>query len=92
MVFVDVGCGEGFFSILAAKKVGENGKVYAVDIDGSAIERLKQKAKSEGLNNILKVAKLKTQFFAWDAPILSSLAWTSTILMTRQKSFRTQNK
>ncbi len=52
MVFVDVGCGEGFFSILAAKKVGANGKVYAVDIDGTAIERLKQKAKSEGLLNI----------------------------------------
>jgi ubiquinone/menaquinone biosynthesis C-methylase UbiE len=52
MVFIDIGCGDGFFSILAAKKVGENGKVYAVDTDASAIERLKQKAKTEGLRNI----------------------------------------
>lgn len=52
MVFVDVGCGDGFFSILAAKKVGDSGKVYAVDIDASAIEKVKQKAKVEGLNNI----------------------------------------
>ncbi len=52
MVFVDVGCGDGFFSILAAKKVGDSGKVYAVDIDASAIEKVKQKAKAEGLNNI----------------------------------------
>ena len=52
MVFADIGCGEGFFSILAAKKVGETGKVYAVDVDASAIERLKEKAKLQGLNNI----------------------------------------
>lgn len=52
MTFADIGCDEGFFTILAAKKVGDKGKVYAVDIDAPAIERLKQKAKSEGLKNI----------------------------------------
>jgi len=52
MVFADVGCGDGFFSILAAKKVGETGKVYSVDVDASAIERLKEKAKLQGLKNI----------------------------------------
>jgi ubiquinone/menaquinone biosynthesis C-methylase UbiE len=52
MVFMDIGCGDGFFTILAAKKVGSNGKVYAVDTDASAIERLKQKAKTEDLKNI----------------------------------------
>jgi ubiquinone/menaquinone biosynthesis C-methylase UbiE len=52
MVFADIGCGDGFFSILAAKKVGKNGKVYAVDIDSSAIEKLKRKADAEGLKNI----------------------------------------
>ena len=56
MAFVDVGCGDGFFSILAAKKVGEQGKVYAVDIDASAIEKVKLKAKAEGLNNITSKA------------------------------------
>ena len=52
MVFMDIGCGDGFFSILAAKKVGKNGKVYAIDSDASAIEKLKQKSKNEGLENI----------------------------------------
>ena len=52
MTFVDVGCGDGFFSILAAKKIGEKGRVYAVDIDPTAIEKLTQKAKAEGLKNI----------------------------------------
>ena len=53
MVFVDVGCGDGFFSILAAKKVGEKGRVYAVDSDASAIEKLNRKAQAEGLKNIV---------------------------------------
>ncbi|MGO8807726.1 MAG: class I SAM-dependent methyltransferase [Candidatus Bathyarchaeia archaeon] len=53
MVFIDVGCGDGYFSILAAKKVGEKGRIYAVDSDGSTIEKLNRKAKSEGLSNIV---------------------------------------
>ena len=52
MVFVDVGCGDGFFTILASRKVGKKGKVYAVDIDPAGIEKLKSKAKTEGLTNI----------------------------------------
>lgn len=52
MVFIDIGCGEGFFSLLAAKKVGVTGKVYATDIDASAIEKLELKGKAEGLTNL----------------------------------------
>lgn len=64
MVFVDVGCGNGFFSILAGKKVGADGKVYAVDVDASAIEKLKQKASVEGLKNIsAKVGKAEDTVF-----------------------------
>jgi ubiquinone/menaquinone biosynthesis C-methylase UbiE len=64
MVFVDVGCGDGFFTILAAKKVGANGKVYAVDSDASAIEKLNRKAQAEGLTNIVsKVAAAEETVF-----------------------------
>ena len=55
MVFVDLGCGDGFFTILAAEIVGEKGKVYAVDTDASAIERLKRKAAEKGLANVKAV-------------------------------------
>lgn len=53
VVFMDVGCGDGFFSILAAKMVGATGKVYAVDTDASAIEKLKHKSTERGLTNII---------------------------------------
>ena len=56
MVFVDVGSGDGFFTMLAAKIVGETGMVYAVDTDASAIERLEGKAAEEGLTNVRAVS------------------------------------
>lgn len=55
MTFVDVGCADGYFSILAAKKVGPDGKVFAVDIDGARVEMLKDKAQEQGLENIIAV-------------------------------------
>ncbi|MCW4019150.1 MAG: class I SAM-dependent methyltransferase [Candidatus Bathyarchaeota archaeon] len=56
MVFMDIGCGQGFFSLLAAKVVGENGVVYAVDTDAQAIERLKARAAEKGVTNIHAIA------------------------------------
>jgi ubiquinone/menaquinone biosynthesis C-methylase UbiE len=52
MVFIDVGSGGGFFTLLAAQIVGEKGIVYAVDTDANAIERLKTEAAKKSLNNI----------------------------------------
>ena len=56
MTFVDVGCGDGFFSILASKIVGSSGKVYSVDIDPKAIQRLEEKASKKSLTNINAVS------------------------------------
>ncbi|MGD6852069.1 MAG: class I SAM-dependent methyltransferase [Candidatus Bathyarchaeia archaeon] len=53
MIFVDVGCGDGYFSLLAAKKVGSKGKVYAVDVDAAGVEKLQKKADAQGLTNIV---------------------------------------
>ncbi len=51
-VFVDVGCGDGFFSVLAAKTVGKMGTVFALDSDSQAIERLKAKIAKFNIQNI----------------------------------------
>ena len=64
MLFMDIGCGDGFFSVLAAKKVGSTGKVYAVDIDAAAIDKLKRKAEAEDIKNIVtKVGKAEDAVF-----------------------------
>jgi ubiquinone/menaquinone biosynthesis C-methylase UbiE len=52
MTFVDVGCGEGYFALPAARRVGPGGKVYAVDINADAVAGLWEHAVTEGLTNL----------------------------------------
>jgi ubiquinone/menaquinone biosynthesis C-methylase UbiE len=53
MTFADIGCGQGFFSIPAAKTVGNSGKVYCVDINPASIEKLREVVTVAGLTNII---------------------------------------
>jgi ubiquinone/menaquinone biosynthesis C-methylase UbiE len=55
MTFVDVGCGDGYYSMRTAKKVGPDGKDCAGDIDGARVEMLRDKAQEQGLENIIAV-------------------------------------
>jgi ubiquinone/menaquinone biosynthesis C-methylase UbiE len=52
LTFVDLGCGDGFFALPAARLVGKKGRVYAIDEDYYAIDRLNKKAAVEGLGNL----------------------------------------
>jgi SAM-dependent methyltransferase len=49
---LEVGCGPGFFTIPAARIVGDEGHVYAVDIHPRAVERVKKKIEKEALSSI----------------------------------------
>ena len=49
---LEVGCGPGFFTIPAAKIVGEKGSVYALDVSPLAVERVQQKIEREGATNV----------------------------------------
>jgi len=57
MVFVDMGCGDGFFTFPAARIVGPAGTVHAVDINPDAIGRLREQASREGFTNIVAEAQ-----------------------------------
>ena len=50
--FLDYGCGTGFFTIPAARMVGNKGKVYAVDCFPRQLEIVEKKSRKEGLTNI----------------------------------------
>lgn len=53
MKVADLGCGAaGYFVIPAAKLVGPQGISYAIDIQKSALDGVKTKAKLEGITNI----------------------------------------
>jgi len=51
--FIDVGCGDGFFALPAARMVGPRGRVCGIDIDAEALDLLGERAFREGLDNIV---------------------------------------
>jgi len=52
-VVLDFGCGDGPYTIPAAKVVGKEGKVYAIDKDVESINKLMKIAKTKDLQNII---------------------------------------
>ena len=49
---VDVGCGAGIDSLIAAKKVGPDGRVIGVDMTPSMLEKARHAAHEAGLENV----------------------------------------
>ena len=73
-VAADFGCGPGYFSLPFAKAVGEDGKVYALDVLPQALETVINKAKSSGLTNVITSrvnlekengSKMEANYFDW---------------------------
>ncbi len=51
----DLGAGSGYFSFRMASKVGSEGKILAVDIQEAMLNVVRQRAKREGLSNVVAV-------------------------------------
>jgi len=49
MIVLDIGSGMGFFTIPAARMVGENGKVIAIDVQEKMLKSLTRRAQKAGL-------------------------------------------
>jgi ubiquinone/menaquinone biosynthesis C-methylase UbiE len=52
MSVVDIGAGEGYYTVRLAAEVGENGRVLANDIDEDALRRLGDRVERERLDNV----------------------------------------
>jgi ubiquinone/menaquinone biosynthesis C-methylase UbiE len=55
MTVCDLGCGNGFYTLELAKRVGDNGTVYAVDIQQEMLHLLDERAKQAKVANIKPV-------------------------------------
>jgi predicted methyltransferase len=51
----DIGAGSGWFTVRAARRVGESGTVYAVDINPEAMTYINNRAQKEKLQNVKTV-------------------------------------
>lgn len=51
-VFLDLACGSGFYSLEAAKRIGEKGFVYGVDLWENGIKLLEERIAERGVTNI----------------------------------------
>ena len=54
-VVADIGCGSGVISKLMARKVGDSGRVMAVDVQDEMLNRLKENLDKEGIENVIPV-------------------------------------
>jgi len=52
MVVAEIGAGHGRYVVQIAVRVGENGKVYAEDIDAAALQHLEQRCAKWGLEHV----------------------------------------
>lgn len=72
----DIGAGSGFFTVLAARRVGNKGMVYAVDINPEAIQYIEARLKKEDLHNV------KTVLGREDDPLLPAAVDAVLLLKT----------
>ena len=49
---LDLGCGAGFDTLLAARQVGPSGRVIAVDMTNAMLEKARASAAALGLSNV----------------------------------------
>lgn len=52
MIIADFGSGAGHFIVPLGQKVGKDGEIFAIDIQESALDNVRAKAKSAGLENV----------------------------------------
>jgi ubiquinone/menaquinone biosynthesis C-methylase UbiE len=48
----DLGCGTGYMSFAASKFVGQQGGIYAVDVQKAVLEQVEREARAENINTI----------------------------------------
>ncbi len=71
----DIGAGSGWFTVRAARRVGPDGTVYAVDINPEAVHYIDARARKESLANV------KTILSKTDDPLLPAGSVDSVLLL-----------
>jgi len=54
-IFLDIGCGIGYFSIPASRIIGIEGRVFALDTSSEMLEELKRRIYKKNIKNIIPI-------------------------------------
>ena len=77
MVIGEVGAGRGRYTVHLSLRVGDQGRIYANDIDRGALEYLKERCRRNGLANVETVlGKLDDPLFPRTGLDLVFMVWT----------------
>lgn len=57
-IVCDIGAGPGYFALRAAKRVGDAGRVFAVDVDPRILDALRTRVEKAALRNVTPVLAL----------------------------------
>ena len=71
----DIGAGSGWFTVRAARRVGNGGIVYAVDINRNYLDYIEKRSKREGLANIRAILGKE------DDPLLAAKSVDAVLLL-----------
>ena len=77
-IMADIGCGIGYFTIPASKIVGDNGKIFAMDISSEMLQDVEIKIKSNDISNIEIILTEENDLKLKDNKI--TFAFISTVL------------
>ena len=80
-VVADIGAGSGWFTVRAARRVGSQGLVYAVEINEEYVNHIKSRAEKESISNI------RTILGKEDDPLLPAASVDSILLLKTYHEF-----
>ena len=80
-IVADIGAGSGWFTVRAARRVGPQGLVYAVEINEGYVKHIKARAEKESIPNILTILGKE------DDPLLPPASVDSILLLKTYHEF-----
>jgi ubiquinone/menaquinone biosynthesis C-methylase UbiE len=81
---LDFGCGPGFFTREFAKRVGENGQVFSVDLQDEMLSILKGKLEPEGLMPRIRTHRCKPDSISLPAELNGTFDAAFTIFVVHE--------